>query len=250
MTHIIRVIDLETTGFAPPEHAPCEVAFCDLVADAIDLAGAPTHWRVDGGSGFLCDPDRSIPPESSAIHHILTHDVQGRLSWRSGLKRVADNWTVRPCVFAAHSAKFERQWVTDDLTGGAPWICTYKCALRLWPDAPGHSNQTLRYWRQPRGLDRAIASVAHRAYPDAYVTAFLLRDMLEETTLEQLIVWSCMPALLPKIRHGDLYGRPWSEADDGLLEWFLRKDFDEDVKFTARHELERRATAREEGATS
>jgi hypothetical protein len=26
-----------------------------------------------------------------------------------------------------------------------PWICTYKCALRVWPDLDGHSNQELRY---------------------------------------------------------------------------------------------------------
>jgi exodeoxyribonuclease X len=159
-------------------------------------------------------------------------------------------FSERVDVFAAHSASFERQWVTDELTGGAPWICTYKCALRLWPEAPGHSNQTLRYWRNPRGLDRSIASVAHRAYPDAYVTAHLLRDMLEETTLEQIIAWTSEPALLTKIRHGDLRGQPWSAADDGLLDWFLRKDFDEDVKFTVRHEIARREAARkEEGAT-
>jgi exodeoxyribonuclease X len=246
MTHIIRVIDLETTGFAPPEHAPCEVAFCDLVTGILDLAGLPTGWNILAGRGFLCHPGREIPPESSAIHHLVDADVAGELPWRHALKLFAANPTGAINVYAAHSANFESQWVTTDLTNGAPWICTYKCALRLWPEAPGHSNQTLRYWRNPRGLDRAIASVAHRAYPDAYVTAHLLRDMLEETTLDQLIAWSNEPALLPKIRHGDLRGQPWSEADDGLLDWFLRKDFDEDVKFTVRHEIARREAARKE----
>ena len=245
MTHIIRVIDLECTGFTPPEHAPCEVAFCDLATDWLDLAGQPTGWQIREGYAFLCDPGRAIPPESSAIHHIVDGDVEGAYPWRHALQLSAD---LLPAVnvFAAHNARFERQWITDDLTGGAPWICTYKCALRLWPDAPSHSNQALRYWRNPRGLDRLIASTAHRAYPDAYVTAHLLRDMLDETTLEQLIAWTSEPALLPKIRHGDLRGQPWSEADDGLLDWFLRKDFDEDVKFTVRHEQARREAERQQ----
>jgi exodeoxyribonuclease X len=26
-----------------------------------------------------------------------------------------------------------------------PWICSYKCALRVWPELDGHSNQELRY---------------------------------------------------------------------------------------------------------
>ena len=243
MTHIIRVIDLETTGFTAPEHSPCEVAFCDLTTLRRDLAGAPTGWAIAEGDAILCNPGRPIPAESSAIHHITDADVEDNMRWSAALEMVKSGpfWPIN--VFAAHNAKFEHQWITDDLTDGAPWICTYKCALRLWPDAPGHSNQTLRYWRNPKNLDRAIAEKTHRAYPDAYVTAHLLRDMLQETTLEQLIQWTSEPALLPKIRHGDLRGQPWSEADESLLYWFLRKDFDEDVKFTVRHELARREAA-------
>jgi len=246
MTAIVRVFDLETTGFTPPEHSPCEIAYCDLTSGHPDLAGEPADWQVEEGGFWLCNPGRPIPPETSAIHHIIDEDVAGRMLWLEILDYILGPYVNTPIAYAAHNAKFERQWITDELTAGpdgkpAPWICTYKCALRLWPDAPGHSNQALRYWRKPQGLDRTIADRAHRAYPDAYVTAFLLRDMLELTTIEQLIEWSNQPALLTKIPFGDLRGQPWSEADEGLLHWILRKDFNEDVHFTARAELEKRA---------
>ena len=72
-------------------------------------------------------------------------------------------------VFVAHKWAFEAQWLEEHLQG-RPAICTYKAALRLWPEAPGYSNQVLRYWLRPKDLNPAVASGAHRALPDAYVT--------------------------------------------------------------------------------
>ncbi len=43
-------------------------------------------------------------------------------------------------------------------------------AMHVWPDAPRHSNQVLRYWRN-LVLDNALAMLPHRAGPDAWVTA-------------------------------------------------------------------------------
>ena len=39
-------------------------------------------------------------------------------------------------ALAAHRAAFEQRYCTPRLTGGAPWICTWKSALRVWPDLP------------------------------------------------------------------------------------------------------------------
>jgi exodeoxyribonuclease X len=240
----LTAIDLETTGFTPPDHAPCEVGWTDLVARSTDLAGAPSSWDIITGTGVYCHPGRPIPPETSAVHHIIDDDVCNAAPWSAALRAVAaPDSALAPDVFVAHSAKFERQWITDELTGGKPWICSYKCALRLWPDAPSHSNQALRYWRKPAGLDRQVAFLAHRAFPDAYVTAFLLRDMLQEATVEQLIQWSNEPALLVRVPFGQSRGQRWTEVDFGFLNWVLARDFDEDVMHTAAHERERRRRA-------
>ncbi len=97
----------------------------------------------------------------------------------------------------------------------------------------------LRYWRRPDGLVHERGLPAHRAFPDAYVTAFHLRDMLNEASVQQLIEWSKLPGLLPRVRYGPDRGREWTEIDDSSLEGFLG-DRDEDVRYTAEQELARR----------
>lgn len=239
---LIRIVDLETTGFEPPAEV-IEVGWSDLMAGGRDLAGEPTGWTVGPPSAVFVRPATPIPPETSAIHHIIDEDVTKGANWRD----FATAFFSEPdIVHAAHSCKFERLWITDEITGGQPWICTYKCALRLWPDAPSHSNQALRYWRRPVGLVREIAHAAHRAGPDAYVTAHLLREMLESgATVEQLIQWSSEPALQVRCHIGKVWrGHKWTEVDDGFLQWVFERDFDEDVIFTVRHEMARRAEER------
>lgn len=78
--------------------------------------------------------------------------------------------------------------------------------------------------------------VAHRAGPDAYVTAFLLLELLKRSTFDQLVKWSAEPALLPKCHFGKHRGQKWSEVPVDYLSWILRQaDMDDDVKHTARH---------------
>nr|BDD45154.1 DNA polymerase III subunit epsilon [bacterium] len=229
--NIIRVIDLETTGFEPPKHKVVEIAAVDF-----DMGSGEVTRNEQS---YLVDPQIPIPPESSAIHHITDDDIQGAPFWDYVAPDVLQDNNV--IAFAAHNAKFEKQWCTDDLTGRKPWICTYKCALRLWRDAPAHSNQGLRYWKKPVGLIREKANLSHRALPDAYVTAFHLRDLLAEASFDDLVQWSSEPALQVRCYIGKFRGMLWSEVDLGFLYWVSERDFDEDVLFTVNHEIQRRA---------
>ena len=242
----LRVVDLETTGMAPPDAAVCEIGYVDVLAHGRDPAGAPTDWRVMPTLiSHLVNPGHPIPPRNSAVHHIIDEDVQHAAPWTEAVAGLLSPVHPAISVLVAHSAKFEQQFITDEQTGGLPWICTFKCALRLWPDAPSHSNQSLRYWRRPEGLDRGVANVAHRAGPDAYVTAFLLRDMLALAPVGKLIEWSSEPALQVRCRIGKWRGTPWREVESGFLEWIAERDFDADVLFTVRHEMQRRRDAEE-----
>lgn len=246
---LIRVIDVELTGgFEPPDAAVCEIAFCDVAAARTDLAGDPIDWAVGDMCAAFVDPGRPITPESSAVHHIVDEDVRGAGCWekvaRDFVGPTAISTVQVPIIaYAAHSAQAERLFITDEMTGGAPWICTYKCALRLWRDAPTHSNQGLRYWRRPAGLARATALYAHRAMPDAYVTAFHVRDLLALAPLANLIAWSSEPALQVRCRIGKQRGMLWTDVDFGFLEWVADRDFDEDTHFTVKHEIDRRRKA-------
>lgn len=252
----IRVLDFETTHETPDEGGVCEIGWCDLHVDQVDLLGAPISWRVGEPHAQLTHPGVPIPPITAAIHHIVDEDVAGAQPWKEALGRVLVEpshdgaWVKpdeKPVACAAHSSKFELLWIIRVLNAPPMMLCTYKLALRLWTEAPSHSNQSLRYWRKPRGLIRDMAMPAHRAGPDAYVTAHHLRDLLEEAAskdagnlLERAAKISEQPALQVTCHIGDWRGKKWADVDDGFMEWILKKDFDEDVVHTCKYWLKRR----------
>ncbi|WP_298674161.1 exonuclease domain-containing protein [uncultured Sphingomonas sp.] len=230
---IIRVIDLETTGPAPPQHGVCEIGWQDVAL------GPDGRWELSGeGGNRMVNPGRPMPPITQAIHHIRDEDVADAPWWHDVARPVLDPWPRR-IALAAHRADFEQVFCTSALTHGAEWICTWKCAMRLWPDSPSFSNQVLRYWRKPHGLIHERGLPAHRAFPDAYVTAFHLRDMLNEVSIAQLLEWSRVPGLLPRVRYGPDRGKDWREIEEESLIGFLG-DRDPDVRFTAETEMARR----------
>jgi len=222
---LIRIVDIETLGLEAADGV-CEVGICDLYDDEV------CHlWSQ------LVDAGKPIPPQMSAVHHICDQDVIGARSFEQIVNEMLDPEDGEIDAYCAHNNRFERVFITSDMTAGKPWIDTYRCALRLWPNAPAHTNQTLRYWMRPAGLDRSIAALSHRAGPDAYVTAFLLREMLRQESFDQLLAWSSEPALLVKVGFGKHFGLRWDEVPSGYLEWVAKQDMDEDVLFTANHYL-------------
>lgn len=157
----IRVIDLETTGLTPPAEV-CEIGYCDLVAIP-NSAKENTEWEIKDSKQTFIKPEIPIPPEASAIHHILDEDVTTAPAFSQFISAILDAPKGERLLFCAHNCKFERAWLTDEITKGAQWICTYKCAQRIWPEAPNFSNQTLRYYLKPSNLDRNIAGISRRA---------------------------------------------------------------------------------------
>lgn len=230
----IRVIDLETGGNGPGD--VCEIGWQDVIL------GTDGLWRLDDTRGnLMVNPGRPISPETMAIHHIVDADVAGAPFWRDIAETVLkpDGGIV---ALAAHRAAFEQRYCRPRLSGGADWICTWKCALRAWPHLAGFSNQMLRYQRMPEGLVRDAGLPAHRAMPDAYVTAHHLRDLLNEVSLHELLAWSREPGLLPRVRSGPDRGKSWDRISAESLQ-ALAGDRDIDIRFSAETEMRRRAEA-------
>jgi len=224
---VIRVVDFETTGFEPPAEI-CEVGTCDLVLGDVVIP-APVSW--------LCGV-ASMPPEVRAIHHISMADCAGHDAFNP--EDVARGLPVD--AYAAHNSEFETKFWTPN----RPIICTYKAALRVWPDAPSHSNGALRYWLEDQGKiapDHTMTQPAHRAGPDAYTTAHILSALFAAgATGKHMAQWTKEPRLLPTFPIGDWKGKPWHEVDSGFLNWVINKPgMDADYKWNARRELDRRA---------
>ena len=114
--------------------------------------------------------------------------------------------------------------------------------MRLWPKLPSFSNQRLRYQRRPAGLVHEMGLPAHRALPDAYVTAHHLRDLLNAASADQLLMWSQEPGLLPRVPSGADRGKAFCDVGGEALR-ALARDRDTDVRFSAETELRRRGEA-------
>lgn len=222
----IRVVDFEATGFEPPAAVVCQVGICDLVL------GERPNMHVS----WFCGGFERMPPETRAIHHISMAEI-------GDAKPLDAEQLVDESVdaYAAHNSDFETRFWTPS----KPIICTYKSALRVWPDAPGHSNGTLRYWLEDQGLimlDPNGAQPSHRAGPDAYVTAHILAALFAAgATGKQMAQWTREPRLLPTCPIGKFKGKPWPEVEDGFLGWMMRQaDMADDLKWNANREIERR----------
>lgn len=223
---LIRVIDMEATGLQLDAKV-CEVGHVDL--DTETLAIGP-------GRSYLCRVE-SMPPDTRAVHHIRAEETWGFPPYD---RRCVYEEAARAGVvaFAAHSADFEEKF----LLGSIPTFCTYKAALRHWPDAPGHGVFPLLYWLEDQGVqfDQALAFPPHRALPDAYATAVLIRQMLRDgVTGADLFQWTREPRLHPTCPIGDYRGHKWATVPWSMLEWIAYKarDLGDDLRWCARREM-------------
>lgn len=179
----LRVIDLETTGSLPDTAEIIEFG-------AVDVVQTPGGWHVETPHTQLLRPLGPLTPETQAIHHLTASDFSANDPVATPEILRALIWAApQPDMLVAHHIAFEQHFLGLELTDSLPWLCTLKIAKRLWPDAPRHTNQVLRYWLN---LDLApdLAMPPHRAGPDAYVTAHILMRQLGLASLEDMRAWS------------------------------------------------------------
>jgi exodeoxyribonuclease X len=224
----IRIIDIETTGTDPANEMIVEIASVDLLRDG----------TITNQMSTLVRPAIPVPPESSAVHHLIDADLAGA----PRLKDVLDQFKGAD-AYVAHNADFERSFL-EDLLGDALWACTYKCALRIWPDLLSHSNQALRYrlgFTNPFGIDRHTLS-PHRALSDAIVTAALFGEVIKHATWPEIVRWSSEPPLLSVLRFGKHRGERFDAVPIEYLRWIVEgpNELSNDVRWSAEYWLNRR----------
>lgn len=234
---IVRVVDIETTGLPEDEQrAICEMGWVDL-----DLA----TMKIGEPVTFFVNPGHPIPAHTRAVHHISDADVASAMRPDQALIQLGKGMGPND-VLAAHNAAFEQAFIG----GPRRWICTLKCAYRAWPDLQSHSNQSIRYamgFDDRSWFDSAAAMPPHRALPDAYTTAHILRDLLDLRPLERLIEISDEPGFLPRMTIGEHHGKKFTDVPTDYLQWLVKKMANDHKRsaevFTARHYLKKREAA-------
>lgn len=260
MTHTtFAVIDLETTGLKPVD-AVIEIGVCVVIAG--QGGGEIGAWEAQRYTTLFSPGDRVITPENRAIHHISPLWLTGlqtfsaralmeALAYEPGIMSLgAGHW---PDFIVAHGVDFESKFITpalldeaSALAGRTPprWICTQRCARRLWPHHPSHANQALRYSLHEEGEATSHRyDPPHRALPDATLSArHLIRVLDAQVKLngahdfEQLAAWSGEPQLLRHLRFGKHAGEPVEDVPPDYWDWLLRQpDLDADTRLTAEH---------------
>lgn len=236
----ICVLDTETTGLLPE------------TADIVELATV-TIPKMDIFHS-LVKPTVPIELKAMAAHHIKERAV----ACAPHVKSVFGSshlWEAKFLV--AHNAEFDRGFIEKpNLLPKLPWVCTWRCARQLWPEAPSFSNQVLRYWLD--GLDdelylgqgkKIMELPPHRALPDAWVTAHILNRMLVYHTIKELVELSTKPILGTTISFGMHRDMPWEKVPKSYLRWIMKENekskkdptktgFDSDTIYTVKHWLE------------
>lgn len=227
-----RSIDLETTGLKEdaPQQGIMEIGWTDM---RFDIIKPPQSALVDCGI--------PVSIQARAIHHISDEMCAGEITPdQACLQLMGGEFEY----FCAHNIDHEKQFFGG---GDHKWLCTYKTALRIWPDCPGHKLNELRYWLKlddAEDFDQKYVQRPHRAPDDSYICAHLLRRELKEVTVEQMVRWSSGPALLYMCFLKKHRNKPWHQvaADDpGYLRWIYNEatDVNIDVRATAKYWLNR-----------
>lgn len=231
----IRVIDLETTGTDASKDRIVEIA-------ALDITKMGERYEPTNVRSHLVNPGMPIPAQASAVHHITDSDVANEPDFEAVFAPYTEHHDGK-LVLVAHNARFERDFLSKPLEEHetqAQWLCTYKAALRVWPDLPSHSNQFLRYhlgFVDPFGVPRGRI-VAHRALGDCYVTGCILLALLQRAKFADMLKWTEEPALKSVMTFGKHKGQRYDAAPRDYLEWIVNKsDMDEDTKFSAKYWL-------------
>lgn len=235
---ILRVFDCETTGLDPAIDRIVEVATVDLIVRDGDVLRGES-WST------LINPGMPIPCQASAIHGIVDEMVADAPPFDEAMATHIKRGP--PTAFCAHNSRFDQGFFKP---ANIPWLDTYRLALWIWPECPSHSNQCLRYFLKLKFADDPPP--AHRALPDAIITAAILRRAITVLTagadspsfderFKQMMEVSNEPAVLPRFIFGKWAMRSIAEIDVGYLEWMVQqKDMDADAKHTAFIELARR----------
>jgi len=176
-----------------------------------------------------------VPPEASAVNHIIYEDLEEAPSMHEVLQKIEDSCRLRGvkalvCHNLAFDGKMLQRYALPELLSSTEGICTLKISRHLWPDEKSHSLQYLRY-SIPLKVSRDV--IPHRADTDVKVLSSLLQHI--NLSFDELVDISSKPVEIKKMPFGKHKGDLLTTIPKSYVEWALRlPDLDEDLRYSLR----------------
>ena len=222
-------IDIEATGLEPS------------VDRIIEIAGVKfTFDKVLDSFSTLIDPETEISKQSQCIHNISLDMVKGKPKIREVLPEVLN--FISNHTIIGHGIKFDIDIISNEAyrnkivcyIHNAPYIDTLRLA-RLYGESPYNSLKELS-----RHFNIEFEG-AHRALNDVKANVEVFKRLTTSfTSTKQIFRRLEKPILLKKIPLGKHKGRLFSEIPIEYLQWAAGKDFDQDLLFSIRLEINNR----------
>lgn len=152
------VVDVETTGQAPPEHRVTEIGAVKI-----------EDGTVSGTFSSLVYPGRAIPTEITALTGISEEMVRHSPPW--AFISPYFRHFLGQSIFVGHNASFDLGFINSEMKLGGDdllnneKLCTVKLARRLHKELPDHKLDTVA------GHFEVSLEGRHRALGDALITA-------------------------------------------------------------------------------
>ena len=226
---IFICLDCETTGLDAKNDRIIEIAVVKF-----------TFTEILEKFETLIDPECQISESSMAIHHISQDMVKGQPKILEVLPQVSK--MIDKHIVMGHGIRLDLNFLSESAKrcqfpssfDAAPTIDTLRLA-RLYGESPTNSLEKLRehFNIEPEG--------AHRAMSDVTVNISVFKYLAQNfKTTEQLLERLKKPILLRTMPLGKYKGRPFNEISMDYLQWAANADFDQDLLFSVRTELQKR----------
>lgn len=220
----------------------CEATGLDTKSDRIVEVACTTFTLSQVIDNFesLIDPECVISESSIAIHHISQDMVQGKPKIHEVLPEVLKLVGNHPIV--GHGIGFDIELI-DEAARRSGIACSIKKNVsfdtlrlaRLYGESPSNSLQQLRmhFNIEEEG--------AHRAMSDVIVNIQVFKHLASQfKTLKQIQDVLAKPIQLKAMPLGKHKGRSMKEIPLDYLLWAARQDFDQDLLYSLRSEINRR----------
>lgn len=222
-------LDVEATGLDTKNDRVIELAAVVFTFDGV----------VDEFESLI-NPECEIPAASQAIHNISDEMVKDKPKIAELLSQFFS--FVGNRILIGHGIQFDIDILCQE-AARAHVPCSLRTNLsfdtlrlaRLYGESPTNSLDMLRrhFNIQPEG--------AHRAMSDVFVNVQVFKHLTRKfKTIEQIQAALAKPIQMKMMPLGKHKGRPLKEIPADYLSWAARQEFDQDLLFSLRTELQRR----------